>query len=266
MFNLTHTTTTVLFLKYLLTPLGVFADPCHQKFERTYSLLFLLAYSFFLVGQLKAYENLKTLLFILDNTMYILGTVYSLVLLMAVWKVKHEFHNLLAKITDHKYLDDSFYQESDAQLKKLMQFTGPLIVISYIGIMVYPILNGISSNVSLGSPSTFIYLSWYPWNVDTVPKYACTILLQICSATMICSVVGCVILFVIYCIVIIQSCGHALIRRIRVMEIRSEEFCSNMVGNKSQPSYKVSRSRYLYHKHMELQFRHSVECHQYLIR
>lgn len=247
----------------------MFANTSQQKFETTYSLIFVLSYSFFLIGQLKAYESLKTLLFVLDNTMYILGTVYSLVLLMAVWKVKRDFHSLFAKITDHRYLDENFFLQSDAQLKKLMNFTGPLIVIAYIGIIVYPILNAVILNVTLGSPSTFIYLSWYPWNVNTVPKYACTIFIQICSATMICSVVSCVILFVIYCIVVTQSCGDALLRRIRMLEINGEELKNKVMANRSHTriSYELSKKcKSLYDRHIEKEFRYVIECHNFLTR
>lgn len=234
--------------------------------------MFLLAYSFFLVGQLKAYENLRTLLFILDNTMYILGTVYSLVLLVAVWRVKYAFHNLLAKITDNRYFDESFFLDSDAQLKKLMRFTGPLIVIAYIGIIVYPILNAFTSNVNLGSPSTFIYLSWYPWKVNTVPKYTCTIFLQICSATMICSVVSCVIFFVIYCMVVTQCCGAALLNRMGRLETKGEDFENyvRVIANKKHTRlsyYEFSRRcRYLCEKHITREFRCTVEYHNFLIR
>lgn len=201
--------------------------------------------------------------------MYILGTVYSLVLLVAVWRVKYAFHNLLAKITDYRYFDENFFLDSDAQLRKLMQFTGPLILMTYIGIIVYPILNAVISNDNLGSPSTFIYLSWYPWKVNTVPKYACTIFLQICSATMICSVVSCVILFVIYCMVVTQCCGIALLRRMENLKIKRKDFQSIVIADKKDiqvSSNELSRKCcFLYDEFMTRQLRSTVEYHNFFI-
>lgn len=166
--------------------------------------------------------------------MYILSTLYSILLLIVIWYRKRYFYELYSKVTFISYADEEFFIESDTNLKQLIQFTGPLIVISYTGIICYPVLNAAFADISIGSPSTFIYLSWYPWTVDAPSKYVCTIFLQMCSATLLCSVISSVILFVVYCNVIIKSHLNALKRIVKSIERNRRRYLYTLIVDSNE--------------------------------
>lgn len=146
--------------------------------------------------------------------MYVIGTIVAIVFMLVAVKGKHNFEQFYHNVIFYEYAGEEFFDETDSRFKNFAIYLGPVIVISFTGVIVYPILNAIFSDVSLGSPSTLIYLSYYPWQIDSVPKYVGTIALQLCSGSVVCSVVGCMIFFILYCIVVLEAHCNILNKRL----------------------------------------------------
>lgn len=147
--------------------------------------------------------------------MYVIATIVATVFLLTAVRGKHLFERFYENVISYEYAGQEFFNETNARFKNLAIYLGPVIATSFTGIIVYPILNAAFTDVSLGSPSTLIYLSYYPWQIDNVPKYVATILLQVCSGSVVCSVVGCMIFFILYCVVVLEAHCNILGKKIK---------------------------------------------------
>lgn len=203
-------------------------ETSRKRFERTYTLVFLFVFLTLFAGQVKCYQTLDSLLYVLDNSMYVIATLVATVFLLKARQDQGVFEEFYRSVISHEYAGNEFFNETDARLRKLASILGPLIVLSCIGIIVYPIVNASFTNVDLGSPSTLIYLSFYPWRIDTVPKYVATIVLQLCSGSVVCSMVGCMIFFLLYCIVVLQAHCSILTKKIRKVNKKMLFFDANI--------------------------------------
>ncbi|XP_065222179.1 uncharacterized protein LOC135846815 [Planococcus citri] len=190
-------------------------DPTRKKYERPYTLVFLSVFLALFLGQLICYKTLHSLLYVLDNSMYVIATLVATIFLLKARQDEGIFEQFYRNVVSYEFAGDEFFNETDTRLRKLAGVLGPIIALSCIGIIVYPIMNASFTNVDLGSPSTLIYLSSYPWKIDSVPKYAATIVLQLCSGSVVCSVVVCMIFFLLYCIVVLEAHCNILTRKIR---------------------------------------------------
>lgn len=137
---------------------------------------------FVIVGYslIRNYWNLNSKLFIMDNTVYLVALIYAINTVWISYFKKAELLKIFCTLMKDRE-NETFARLSD----DILNFYGIKIGVGYVTLLtsvsLLPIFVAVFQLNQLGSTATLLFPCWYPWKIDSIQKYICTIILQLTS-------------------------------------------------------------------------------------